>query len=200
MDTFEAIEKRRSIKNYDTEFKLSEEEIKKLMSAAILSPTSFNVQHWRFVIVEDPETRKKIREASWNQPQVTDASLLVVLCADVKAWEKKPERYWKNAPKEVQDYILPAIKSSYVGQDQFQREECIRSCSIAAQTLMIAAKAMGYDSNPMIGFQPEKVGKIINLPKDHMVCLMVVVGKAIKQAPPRSGQLPLDEVLFKDHF
>ena len=200
MDTFEAIEKRRSIKNYDTEFKLSQEEIKKLMSATILSPTSFNVQHWRFVIVEDTEMRKKIREASWNQPQVTDASLLVVLCADVKAWGKNPERYWKNSPKEVQDYILPAIKGSYVGHDQFQREECIRSCSIASQTLMLAAKAMGYDSNPMIGFQPEKVGKIINLPEDHMVCLMVVIGKAVKQAPPRSGQLSLDEVLFKDHF
>ena len=72
------------------------------------------------------------------------------------------------------------------------RDEAIRSCSIAAQTIMLAVKSMEYDSCPMIGFDPKEVGNLINLPKDHMICLMITIGKAIKVAPPRGGQLPLN--------
>jgi len=99
MDTFDAIEQRRSIKHFDKNHKLSESEIEKLLSLAILSPTSYNIQNWRFVLVKDSETRKKIRSAAWDQAQVTDSSLLLVICADLKSWKKQPERYWKTAPE-----------------------------------------------------------------------------------------------------
>jgi nitroreductase len=200
MDTFDAIEKRRAIKHFDPQYQMVPEEINKILSFAILSPTSYNIQNWRFVHVVDKELRKKIRMASWNQAQVTDASMLLILCADLKAWEKNPARYWKNAPKEVQDYIVPAILKSYRGQNQLMRDEAIRSCGIAAQTIMLAVKSMGYDSCPMIGFDPKKVGSLINPPKDHTVCMMITIGKAVKKAQPRGGQLPLSDVVITDHF
>jgi nitroreductase len=65
---------------------------------------------------------------------------------------------------------------------------------------MLAAKAMGYDSNPMIGFEPEKVAEIIKLPKDHIISMLIAVGKQTKPAMPRGGQLPLDKVIFTDKF
>ncbi len=155
MDTFEAIEKRRSIKNFDPNHVMTKQEIDKILSAAIQSPTSYNIQNWRFVTITNKETKARLRAASWNQSQVTDASVVIVLCADLHAWEKDPARYWKNAPKSTQDYLVPAIIEAYKGQDQFQRDEAIRSCGMAAQTIMLAAKAMDYDSCPMIGFIPE---------------------------------------------
>jgi len=200
METFDAIEKRRAVKHFDSQYQMTPEEINKILSLAILSPTSYNIQNWRFVHVIDKELRKKIRAASWNQAQVTDASILLILCADLKAWEKNPTRYWKNATKEVQDYIVPAILKSYSGHDQFMRDEAIRSCGIAAQTIMLAVKSMGYDSCPMIGFDPKEVGNLINLPKDHMICMMITIGKAVKEAQPRGGQLPLSDVVITDHF
>jgi nitroreductase len=200
MDTIEAIHNRRSVKHYDPEHRLTDAEIEKLMSLAVLSPTAFNIQNWRFVLVRDPELRAKIREVSWDQAQVTDASLLVVLCADLKAWEREPQRYWRNTPKEVQDFLVPAIGQYYQGRDQVSRDEAMRSCGIAAQTLMLAAKAMGYDSCPMDGFDFDAVAKLINLPKDHVVTMFVVIGKAVKEAWPRGGQLPLDEVVITDQF
>ena len=200
MDTFDAIEQRRSIKHFDKNHKLSESEIEKLLSLAILSPTSYNIQNWRFVLVKDSETRKKIRSAAWEQAQVTDSSLLLVICADLKAWKKQPERYWKNAPKEIQDMFVKMIGDFYDGKEQLQRDEGMRSCGIAAQTLMLTAKAMGYDSGAMIGFDSEKVAKIINLPDDHVIGLMVVVGKQVKPASPRGGQLPLSDIVFTDRF
>ena len=200
MDTFSAIEARRAVKHYDPEHRVSEEEFNKLLSAAMLAPTAFNIQNVRFVVVRDPELRKKIRAAAWDQAQVTDASLLIILCADLKSWEKEPERYWRDAPQQVQDFLIPAIDQYYRGREQVQRDEAMRSCGIAAQTLMLAAKAMGYDSCPMDGFDFDEVGKLINLPEDHVVAMFVAVGKGIKEAWPRSGQLPMDEVVIADHF
>ena len=76
----------------------------------------------------------------------------------------------------------------------------MRSCGIAAQTLMLAAKALGYDTCPMIGFDPDAVAKLINLPEKYVVAMLVVVGKAEKPARVRGGQLPMTEVVIENKF
>ncbi len=200
MKTKEAIRSRRAIKHYDPQHRMTEAEITELLSLAILAPTAFNIQNWRFVVVRDTGLREKIRAVSWDQAQVTDASLFIVLCADLKAWEKQPGRYWQNAPKEIQDFMLPAIDSYYRGREQVQRDEAMRSCGIAAQTLMLTAKSMGYDSCPMDGFDFDEVAKLIKLPEDHVIAMFVAIGKGTKQAWPRPGQLPLDEIVISDSF
>ena len=200
MDTKQAIEKRRSVKHYDASHVMTAEEVDEILSLAILSPTAFNIQNWRFVTVTDKELRKQIRQAAWDQSQVTDASLFVILCADMKSWEKQPERYWINAPKEVQEFILPAIDNYYRDKDQVQRDEAMRSCGIAAQTLMLAATSMGYDSCPMDGFDFDKVAELINLPADHVIAMFVAIGKGTKEAWPRGGQLGLDKVVISNRF
>jgi len=200
MDVLQAIESRRAIKHYDPNHRMSEDEKRRLLSHAVLSPTAFNIQNWRLVVVQDPEQRRRIRAAAWDQSQVTDASLLIVMAADLKAWAKNPARYWVNAPKPVQDFLVPAITQYYTGRPQVERDEAMRSCGIAAQTIMLAAKGMGYDSCPMDGFDFDAVGKIINLPADHVIALMIAVGKGTKEAWPRPGQLSLDEVVVTDRF
>lgn len=200
MDTFEAIKTRRAVKHYDPQHQMSDAEIEQLMSLVRLSPTAFNIQNFRFVRVQDQTLRESIRAVAWDQAQVTDASLLLVLCADLKAWEKEPGRYWANAPAEVRDFMLPAIAQYYRDKEQVQRDEAMRSCGIAAQTIMLAAKAMGYDSCPMDGFDFDAVARLINLPEDHVIAMFVVVGKQTKAAWERPGQLPIDEILINDHF
>jgi len=200
MDTFDEIKERRSVKHYETNHKLTNDEINQLISSAVLSPTSFNIQNWRFVLVKDTEVRKQIRAAAWDQAQVTDSSLLIVICADLKSWKDNPAQYWVNAPKEAQDFLVPAMGPFYEGKDELQRDEAMRSCGIAAQTIMLAAKSMGYDSNPMIGFDQGKVAEIIKLPENHVISMLMVVGKQTQPAMPRGGQLPLDKVVFTDRF
>ena len=200
METFDAITQRRSVKHYDPEHQMTEAEIEKLMSAAILSPTSFNIQNWRFVLVRDTDLRQQVRAAAWNQAQITDASLLIVLTGDLQSYAKDPNRYWANAPQAVQEQLVPMIGQFYEGNESLQRDEVMRSVGIAAQTIMLAAKAMGYDSCPMIGFDPVRVAEIINLPEDHAVGMVVVVGKPLQPARERGGQLPLSEVVITDRF
>lgn len=200
MNVSEAVRLRRAYKLYDKNHKMPEETFQQLMEHAILSPTAFNIQNWRFVRITDSTQREAIKKVAWDQAQATDASELLVLCFDRKAWEHKPERYWEKAPQEVQDFLLPAIDEYYRNKPQVERDEGMRSCGIVAQTIMLMAKELGYDSCPMDGFDYAEVGNIIKLPKDHEIALMIAIGKAIKEVWPRPGQLPLDDVLIVNSF
>ena len=70
MNTLTAIQERRSIKQFDPNHKMSEDEIQTLMEHTLLSPTSFNMQNWRFVLVTDQAQKERLKEAAWNQAQV----------------------------------------------------------------------------------------------------------------------------------
>jgi nitroreductase len=200
MDVFDAIYGRRSIKGFDPGHRMSEAEKTKLFEAAIQSPTSFNIQHWRFVVIEDPALRKTIRENGNDQAQMTDASVLIVMTADKDAWKKNPQRYWRDAPKEVAELLVGWMGPFHDGREWLQRDEAQRSIGMAMQTIMLAAKGMGYDTCPMIGFDIEKVAELINLPKDHVMGAMIAVGKGTKDPWPKPGQLSLEEVVIRNRF
>ncbi len=200
MNTKEAIKTRRAVKDFDPEHEMPEAVEKELLSLGMLAPTAFNIQNWRFVTVKDKELREQIKVAAGGQAQVTDSSLLIVICADLKSWEKQPQRYWTDAGQDVQDFMLPMIDGYYRDKAQVQRDEAMRSSGIAAQTLMLAAKEMGYDSCPMDGFDFGKVAELIRLPDDHVIAMFVTIGKARKDAWPRGGQLTMDEIVIKNRF
>ena len=144
--------------------------------------------------------RQKISQAGYGQSQFTDASLLVIFAADMKAWQKDPRRYWKNVPSRVSDRQLGWIAPLHEASEALQRDEAQRSIGIAMQTLMLAATAMGYASCPMIGFDIDKVAELINLPDGFVMGLMVAIGKGTKDAWPKPGQLSLSEVVVDNGF
>lgn len=200
MQVSDAIHERRAIKWYDPQHIMPEETFRKLMEHAILAPTAFNIQNWRFVRVTDRAQRLAIRAVAWDQAHVTEASELLVLCFNNNAWAQEPARYWRNAPQEVQDFLVPAIGEYYKDKPQVQRDEGMRSCGLVGQTIMLMAKELGYESCPMDGFDFDAVGNIINLPNDHSIAFMIAIGKGVKEAWPKPGQLSLDEVLIENSF
>jgi nitroreductase len=200
MDTLQAIIERRSIRAYDSAHKFTSQEFNQLIDLAAQAPSSFNIQHWRLVNVTDTELRKQIRKAAWDQVQVTDASLLFVVAADTKAWQKNPAQYFRNAPKAAQDLLIPMIAPFYEGKEQLQRDEAMRSVGLIMQTMMIAAKGMGYDSVPMIGFDPVRVAELIKLPNDHVIGGLLVVGKAVSPAFPKPGFIEKSVMVRENYF
>ncbi|UIP85677.1 nitroreductase family protein [Pseudomonas phenolilytica] len=196
----EAIQSRRAIKAYDSDFQLSREEKDELLRLALHAPSAFNLQHVRLVEVSDPALRAQIRQVGWNQAQMTDASMLVVVCAKLDRWEADVRRVWEGAPEQVQDYMAGAIDNYYRGKPQVQRDETMRSCGLLAQTLMLAARGKGLDSCPMDGFDFDAVARLINLPPNHVIGLMVAVGKRTVEPKPRVGKLPFDELVVRDRF
>lgn len=93
-----------------------------------------------------------------------------------------------------------ALENFYKGNHLLERDEVFRSCGIAAQTLMLAATAMGYDTCPMDLSDFDEVARIINLPKDHIIAMFTAIGKSVQKPWPRGGQLPMEEVVLKDRF
>ena len=196
----EAIRTRRAVKHFDSLHRMTDAEQLELLTLAMQAPTAFNIQHWRFVVIDDPTLRQSVRKVAWDQAQVTDASLLIVMCADMASWQREPQRYWRDAPAPVQEFMLPAIDAYYRGKEQVQRDEAMRSCGIAAQTIMLAAKGMGYDSCPMDGFDFDAVGQLIQLPDQHVIALMIAVGKQTQDVWPKPGQLGFDDVVIRNRF
>ena len=200
MDTFDAIKTRLAINKFDSSYKMTDEQVQSLMKLTLLSPTSYNQQNWRFVTITDQKIKEKIHVAARNQAQPLDGSLVILLCGNMNAWKDNPMRYWKNHPLEKQEHVRDAMHKKYSDSPQNRRDEAMRSCGFAAQTIMLAAKQMGLDSCPMVGFEYDEMAKVINLPDDHIIVMMIVVGKAASPAAERGGQLPFDDVVFENKF
>ena len=200
MNVTEAIEARRSVKHYDTNHVMPEADLAELIRLTKLAPSSFNMQNYRILVVRDPETRQQIRAVAWDQPQVTDASVLFIMCADLTAHLANPSDYWSHAPEEVQNIIGPMIRPFYEGNDRLIRDEAMRSAALAGMTLMLAAKDMGYDSCPMIGFDAAKVAELINLPENYAIGFMIPVGKQPQPGWERGDRLTDNKVVTYDKF
>ena len=200
MNTRETIEARRSVKHYDPDHVMPEEDLAELIRLTKLAPSSFNMQNYRILVVRDPEIRQQIRAVAWDQAHVTDASVLFILCADLNAHLEDSKKYWGHAPQEVQDMLGPMIHTFYEGNDRLIRDEAIRSSALAGMTLMLAAKGMGYASCPMIGFDGEKVAELINLPDGYALSFMIPVGKETQPGWERGDRLPDKEVVSYDRF
>jgi nitroreductase len=200
MNVSEAIEARRSVKHYDPDHVMPETDLAELIRLTKLAPSSFNMQNYRMLVVRDPEIRQHIRAAAWDQPQVTDASVLFIMCADLTAHQADPSDYWSHAPEEVQNILGPMIKPFYEGNDTLIRDEAMRSAALAGMTLMLAAKDMGYDSCPMIGFDAAKVAELINLPENYAIGFMIPVGKQAQPGWERGDRLPDEKVVAYDRF
>jgi nitroreductase len=200
MKVADAIRARRAVKYFDPQHRMPAELRQRLLEQVACVPSAFNLQHWRIVEVADPALRQALRLIAGDQPQLTDASLLLILCFDRLAWDRDPEHCWRLAPGEVRSAIVSEIRRFYGPRASFQRDEGHRSCGILAQTLMLAAQELGYDSCPLDGFDFERAGELIRLPADHEISLMLAIGKALQPAHPRPGPLSLDQVLVIDRF
>ncbi len=138
-----------------------------------------------------------LKEAAWGQQQVEDCSVAILVCGKLNAYKDAPIIY-KNTPKEVQEGMLPMINDFYEGKEQLQRDEAIRSASLAAMTLMYAAKNRGWATGPMIGFDPVATSKLLNLTQAYIPVMLLVLGYQNKAPRPRDYRRPVEEIVRID--
>lgn len=198
MELLDALRQRRSVKDYDPDHRLTTAEIRHLMAFTALTPTSFNIQNWHFVVVTDKEIQERLCAAAWNQGQVREAAATIVLAGDLKGHENM-DRTLRKAPAKIQEMFRSMIPDFYADEGM-QRDEALRSVGLAGMTLMLLAKDMGYDTCPMIGFDPARVAEIVGLPADHPPLMMITLGKARQPAHPRMGLLDFEEFVSIDCF
>jgi len=194
MEFSELVRQRASVKSYDPDKTISDAELKDLFDEVVLSPSSFNLQHWTFIAVKDREMKKKLKEAAFGQIQMEDCAVAVLVCGKVDAFKDAPKIY-KNTPREIQDLVLPKIQNFYEGKDQLQRDEAIRSASLAAMTLMYGATDRGWGTCPMIGFDPEAASRLLSLTPNLIPVMFVAIGHQKTPPRPRSYRHPVEQVV-----
>ena len=199
MEFSETVRQRQSVKRYETGVPISDQELALLFEETILSPSSFNMQHWRFVAVRDHETKVKLREAAWNQEQLETCSAVIAVCAKLDA-HKDARQIYASEPEAVQARLVPMITEFYGRDAQLQRDEAIRSAALASMTFMLSAKNRGWDTCPMIGFDVNAVNGILGLPPNCPPVMIIVLGKALGESRPRASRLPLSHVVHLEQF
>ncbi|HEY9078706.1 nitroreductase family protein [Magnetovibrio sp.] len=196
-----AIHNRTAIRTFDPSFIMSGDDKRRLLSLAMQAPSAWNIQHWRFVLVEDPAQRAALQAAAGNQAQFTDSAMLVAIVVDLEAWKRNPARYFDAVGEDIAEVLAAKVIDFYTDRDWLARDDAMRSCGLAAQTLMLAATEMGLATCPMDLFEPETVQDLLNLPSGHVTAMFVAIGKAkADQDAPRMGRLPYDEVVVIDRF
>jgi len=190
---------RRSIKAYDPQVTIDDETLATLFDHVALTPSAFNLQHWSFIVARDPERKAAMQEAAFGQPQVGQSSAAILVTAKRNAHEDAPEIF-EETPESVQAQMLPMIEGFYAGKEQLQRDEAIRSASMAAMTLMYAAKDLGFDTGPMIGFDTAAMARLLHLPENYIPVMLIVLGKGEPAPRPRAYRRPLAETVHLETF
>lgn len=186
---------RHSVRQFQPGITIDDDELRAIFALVVLSPSSFNLQHWQFVAVRDPARKQALRGVAYGQAQVEQCAAAIVVCGRLDA-HGDAARIYADAGREMQDKYVPMIAGVYRDQPQLQREEAIRSGALAGMTLMYAAKARGWDTGPMIGFDAGKVARMLALPDSVVPVMLVVLGKALDGVQPVRGyRRPLSEVV-----
>jgi nitroreductase len=205
-NTLDSIKHRVSANAFDATRTLTRAEIEDLVAYALEAPSSFNLQHTRFIAVVDAAQKEKLKALSWNQAKVTDAAVTFIILGDTLAHEKLPELMGRavragHIDQGVADWFVNGAAGFYGNyeNERLVRDEVIRSASFAAMNLMLAADAKGLASGPMIGFDSAGVQKAFNIPERYVPVLTLAVGYAKDGNWPRKPRLSVAETLAFDN-
>ncbi|AZL86349.1 nitroreductase family protein [Aliivibrio salmonicida] len=196
----DVINNRRSINNYDPSKSLTKEQIITLMTLTTKAPSAFNLQNWEFVAVQSKDAKVKLKALAYGQQKIEESSVTFIVCGTLHPQELLAHSLAPSLEKGIissgiVDGWVNAASNMYTNNSIFQRDEAIRSASLAGMTLMLAAEGMGLSSCPMIGFDPEGVKKAFGLSDNSVPTMLITVGYAIEDNWTQKLRRPLDEVL-----
>ena len=201
----QAIRERRATPSFDAA-PIPPEDLHRILEAGLSAPSGYNMQPWRFIVVQSDEQKKRLRAASFNQGKVEEASAVIVACGDADGWRKDlesmlaqgleggmPEGYAAQARNSVPNYL-----------SHFSTEEMHgwlnKNVMIAFTQMMLMAEALGYDTAPMEGFEQEKVHEVLLLPLSYWVVALLAVGHLKGPDKFDGGRFDMRRTVFSEEF
>ncbi len=194
------IETRNSVTRYDASRGVPDETLTELVRLATLAPSAYHLQNWKFIVVRTPEAKARLMAAAYGQPQVQEAAATVIVLGRLAAHEQmsqalQPALAQGVMPAAVVQSWVAAANAAHAGDPQLQRDEALRSASLAAMTLMLAAQGMGLASGAMGGFDAARVAQEFGLDAQDVPVMLVTLGHAREGIWPQKPRKPLQEVL-----
>ncbi|MCD7035383.1 nitroreductase family protein [Metabacillus sp. GX 13764] len=200
-DFNEIVRQRRSIKMYDPEVKISKEEMTEILELATKAPSSVNMQPWRFLVIESPEAKAALLPlARFNQNQVNTSAAVIAVFGDMKNFESFEDIYGKaveegHMPQDVKENIFKSFSGYFETiSEQEMKDVVLIDGGLVSMQLMLAARAYGYDTNPIGGYEKDKIAEAFGMDKDRYVPVMLIsIGKAA-DAGHQSVRLSVEKV------
>ncbi|PCK21167.1 nitroreductase family protein [Bacillus pumilus] len=195
--TIEILKERASVKEYDTSHEMTKEELTELLDVTTKAPSAWNLQHWHFTVFHSAESKAKLLPIAYNQKQISQASAVIAVLGDFEANKNGEKIYSELAEQgfiteDIKETLMTQINGAYQSE-QYAREAAYSNASLAAMQLMIAAKAMGYDTCAMGGFSKEAYIKEFNVSGRYEPVMLISVGKPAKEAH-KSNRFDIEEV------
>lgn len=200
----ELVQKRRATSAF-TSAPVREEDLSWILRAGLESPSGYNLQPWRFVVVRDPEQRKRLRVAAMNQEQVEQAPVVIVACGDTEGWKEDLVEVLRiSRDHGTLDKARATRKRKYVTADLGSHPNMpmwvTKQTMIAATTMMWMAEALGYDTGPMEGFYEDQVRQVLGIPDHVRVIFLLAVGRLQGKDQTYPGRLPTSRTLFAERY
>lgn len=208
----DAIRERRATPHFDST-PIPDEDLKQIVRAGLEAPSGYNLQPWRFVVVRDPEMRKRLREAAMGQPKVEEAPVVIVACGDPLGWkngdleamlqmgmEHGHSAAGHEGVRNAVHGLLGGKGGEAAGISGNTHAWVNRQVMIAFTTLMWMAECLGYDTAPMEGFFEDKVKQILNIPSEVRVVALLAIGKRTGNDKLYGGRFDSSKLVFENHW
>ncbi len=204
LDVPSAIVQRRAIKSFKPD-PIAPDVLKRLVELTVAAPSSFNLQDWRIILIQDEAQKAALSEAAWGQQQVVQAPVTFVFAADASGWQDSLPKIteqglqtgaWNESTVEYFKNSVPQVQTA-LGEKA--REYAIKDAMIAATHLVLAAESFGLSSCFMNGWAEDKVKTVIGVADDPDLAIAVVVPIGYAAEPRKNpGRLPFDFNVFVD--
>jgi nitroreductase len=199
MNLLSLIEQRSSTSHYDANKLLSDSQITELMRLATLAPSAYHFQNWKLIAVRSRTAKARLKDIAMGQNQVEDAAATFIICGSLMPHQQlaaalRPSLAAGALPQEIVDGWIESANTSYADNPQLQRDEAIRSASLAAMTLILAAEGMGLSTGTIGGFDTPALIAAFALKADEIPVILVTVGYAGAEKRAQKPRRPLSEV------
>lgn len=199
------IEARRSVRHYDASHKIPKDELKAILADAVRAPSSSNMQPWRFLVIEDEALKQKLLPIANNQQQVVDASATIAVLGDLESYKFAEKIYGRMAeagfmPEDVaKRFAENSVKLYGSLPKEIATKIVATDGGLVSMQLMLAAKARGYDTVPMGGYDAAKFVEAFGISERYVPIMLIAVGKAATPGRP-TVRLTVDEVTSWNEF
>ncbi|HGO9421496.1 nitroreductase family protein [Bacillus cereus] len=200
----EIMKARKSVKKYEKGIKIPQDQIEDILKLATTAPSAWNLQHWRYIVISSEDGKNRLLPIAYNQNQVVDSSVTIVILGDLEA-NKSAYEIYNQAVKEghmnqqVCETLIDQIESAYKHNKSFARDEAILNSSLFAMQIMLSAKSKGYDTCAMGGFNKAALIKELNISSRFVPVMLLTIGKAAEPAYP-SSRISLDRLALREEF
>ncbi|MGG3454196.1 putative NAD(P)H nitroreductase YodC [compost metagenome] len=204
-DFYTVLQERHSVRVYDPSVKISKEELKEIVELSLSAPSSSNLQPWRFLIIDEPEMKQKLLPIANNQQQVVDSAAVIAVLGDLQSYERAEEIYAEAVKlgamtEEIKTNFVERLHKGYGGMGPERLHQInLLDAGLVSMQLMLIAKAKGYDTVPMGGYNAEKFVEAFEVPETLKPILLIAIGKAAKAAHP-TPRLSVDQVVNWNSF